>query len=98
MADRTTGLTPNRWRSDPKDGRSAGTLSQFVRETLAARGGACTRAQLYDSILADGRFAERVEQRQGISGLLDYMRRSGFIEIEGELIRRTRRVVGRPNR
>lgn len=90
------GLTPNRWRSNPQDGRSSGTLSQLVREALAHHCGVCTRSQLLDLLKADPRVAPGRALAQALPRVLDYLKQSGFIEVEGELVSRTRREVGRP--
>lgn len=90
--------TPNRWRSKPPDGRSSGTLTQLVRDILAGQGGVCTRSQLLHILEADPRVAPGLALAQALPRVLDYMKRSGFIEVEGELVRRRRREVGRPLR
>ena len=89
---------PNRWRLDLVDGRSTGSLYEFVRRALADHEGHCTRARLLDAILADPHAAERLKRSQGFTALLQNMKRSGFVELEGDLVRATRRRVGRQYR
>jgi hypothetical protein len=74
---------------------SGGSLYQFVRETLAERGGTCSRTELLSAILADANAAQRLALSQGLSPLLQNMKHSGFIELDGQLVRRTKRKVGR---
>ena len=71
------------------------TLYEFVRSTLAARGGIISRGELLAVIQADPQAAERLERSQGYSRVLGNMKYSGFIELEGDLVRRTSRKVGR---
>lgn len=39
--------------------------------------------------------ARRLERSQGFSRLLDNMKHSGFIEFDGDIVRRTGRRIGR---
>ena len=79
-----------------KKGRAAAvTLYQLIRETLDEHGGSCLRAELLVAILANPHAAERLSCSQGFSRLLQNMRNSGFIELNGELVRRTKRRVRR---
>ena len=71
------------------------TLYQLIRETLDERGGSCLRTELLVAILADPLAAERLARSQGFTRLLQNMRNSGFIELDGELVKRTERRVGR---
>lgn len=81
--------------SDREDGRSMGSLFKFIREKLAAHNGVCTREELLRAILADPAASERLEQSQGFSALLGNMKSSGFVEFDGDLVRRTSRRYGR---
>ena len=74
------------------------TLYQFVREQLAARGGTCTRAELLAAIRVNPDGLAKLERSRGFSALLSNMKHSGFIEIDGEVIRRTGRRVGHRHR
>ena len=71
------------------------TLYQFVREELERRGGACSRGELLNAILANPDGAERLARSQGFPRMLQNMKHSAFIELEGQLVRRTNRKVGR---
>ena len=75
--------------------RSRGSLYQLVRQALAERGGRCTRAELLAIIAQDPDAARRLEQGQGLSRLLQNMKHSGFVELDGDLVRRTTRRLGR---
>ncbi|MES2326262.1 MAG: hypothetical protein V4499_02880 [Pseudomonadota bacterium] len=74
---------------------SRGSLYEFVRRALAERGGRCTRAELLAIIEEDPASARRLQQSQGFSRPLQNMKHSGFIELDGEIVRRTARRVGR---
>lgn len=73
----------------------SGTLYGLIRQTLAAGGGRCSKGDLLSAILADPVAAQRLARSQGFARLLDNMRHDGFIEVEGQLVLRTRRKVGR---
>lgn len=75
--------------------RSRGSLYELVRQVLAEHGGRCTRAELLAIIEQDPAAARRLEQGQGFSRLLQNMKHSGFIGLDGELVHRTARQVGR---
>jgi hypothetical protein len=71
------------------------TLYEFIRQTLEGRGGTCSRSELLNAILRDPEASQRLaDNRQGFPRLLQNMRHSGFIELEGDLVRRTDRRVG----
>jgi hypothetical protein len=70
------------------------SIYQLVRDMLEAHGGACSPGQLLDAILADPAAAERLARSQGFTRVLDNMRHSGFIEVDGEIVRRTKRRPG----
>lgn len=86
---------PNRWRSDRVDGRSVGSLHEFIRRELAAHDGVRTRAQLLDAIWRNPHAAERLERTQGFAAVLGNMKSSGFVELDHELVRATSRRLGR---
>lgn len=71
------------------------SLYQFVRDALNSRGGVCSRDELLAAIQADPDAARRLGLSQSFSRLLQNMKHSGFIELDGDLVRRTKRLVGR---
>ena len=90
----TSGSSPLRLHLDRVDGRSAGSLHEFIRQTLAAHGGACTREELLSAILADATASERLTRTQGFTGVLGNMKSSGFVAFDGDIVRRTNRRYG----
>lgn len=86
---------PNRWRSDRADGRSAGSLYEFIRRELAAHDGVRTRSQLLEAIRRDPRASERLERSRGFAALLGNMKSSGFVELDKDVVRATGRRLGR---
>ena len=70
------------------------SLYQFVRDTLAARGGTCTREELLDAIHANPAASSRLERSEGFGRLLINMKHSGFITLDADIVRATRRRVG----
>lgn len=91
--------------ADPGPHRPAGappeqvaTLYQFVRDRLEAKGGTATRAELLAAIRGNPAARAKLEGSRGFSALLSNMKHSGFIELDGETVRRTRRPVGRRRR
>ena len=91
---------PIKWRAGVPDGRSVGSVSQFIREYLCRHGGSCTRDELLRAIRAEPKLFAKLERGQGLARLVQNMRHSGFVTIEGELVRATsrtlRRTVERP--
>lgn len=85
---------PRDWRLDGTDPRTAGSLYEFVRRTLSEHRGVCTRTQLLEAILADPNASDRLKRTRGFSALLNNMKHSGFIQLEAELVRRTKRRYG----
>lgn len=85
---------PLRWRPGSPDGRSAGSLSQFVREHLVRSGGGCTRDQLLQAIQRESDLAVRLERGQGLGRLLQNMKYSGFVTLLGETVLATERTLG----
>jgi hypothetical protein len=71
------------------------SLYAFVRQALELRGGSCLRLELLADIEGDPEAAHRLRQTDGFSRLLINMKFSGFIELDGDVIRRTKRRVGR---
>ena len=74
------------------------SLYQLVRDTLEQHGGTCSRGELLNAILNDSAEAERLARGQGFSRLLGNMKHSGFIEIDGQTIRRAKRCLGHRHR
>lgn len=74
--------------------RNPASLYDFVRETLEFRGGSCSRRELLAAIQAHPRAASLLECGQGYTRLLLNMKHSGFVELEGDWVRRTKRRVG----
>lgn len=74
---------------------SRGSLYEFVRRMLAERGGCCTKSELLSAIRANPDAAQRLERSQGFARLLQNMKHSGFIRLEGDMVRRTSRQLGR---
>ena len=75
--------------------RSRGSLYEFVRATLAEHGGSCTKQELLSAMKTDPDMAQRLERSQGLARLLQNMKHSGFIVLDGDMVRRTGRRVGR---
>ena len=71
------------------------TLYEFVRKTLEASGGSCLRGELLNAIVRNDESARRLSQSKGFEALLNNMKHSGFIELHGEVVRRTKRRVGK---
>jgi hypothetical protein len=71
------------------------TLYELVRRTLAERGGECHKGELLNAILMNPDAAQRLARGRGFNALLRNMKYSGFIEIDGQHVRRTARRVGR---
>lgn len=86
---------PIRLQRDRVDGRTSGSLYEFVRRTIAAHGGACTRTELLNAILADPAASARLERTKGFTAVLDNMKYSGFVVFDGDVVRRTARRYGR---
>ena len=74
--------------------RNPASLYDFVREMLALRGGSCSRRELLAAIQAHPRAESLLERSQDYTCLLLNMKHSGFVELEGDLVRRTKRRVG----
>ena len=74
---------------------SRGSLYEFVRQTLAENGGSCTKVALLAAIQSDSHAAQRLQKGLGFGRLLVNMKHSGFIEMDGDIVRRTKRRVGR---
>jgi len=85
---------PIRWRRHVYAPGCAESLSQFIRDMLERHGGACTRGETLSAIRARPTMSERLDAGQGLSRLLQNMKHSGFVTLEGEIVRRTIRRVG----
>lgn len=86
---------PLKWRCGSPDGRSTGSLSQFIRELLCQHGGVSSREDLLRAIQRKPKLAARLAQGQGLAALLRNMRHSGYVTIEGETVKATRRTIKR---
>lgn len=75
------------------DGRSAGSISQFIREYLVQHGGACTRDELLQAIRREPELPARLDHGQGLDRLLQNMRYSGFVTISGTSVRASPRTI-----
>jgi len=86
---------PIEWRAGLPDGRSAGSLSQFIREYLCRHGGRCTRDELLRAIRAEPDLLARLERCQGLPRLLMNMHYSGFVTTDGEIVTATAKTLRR---
>lgn len=86
---------PNKLRFRVPDGRSAGSISQFIREYLVRHGGACARDELLQAIRREPELAARLDRGQGLARLLQNMCYSGFVTIDGEIVTATSRTIRR---
>ena len=86
---------PIRLDLDRVDGRTSGSLHEFIRRTLATHGGACTRAELLNAIAEDLGASARLERTKGFAAVLYNMKSAGFVVFDGNLVRRTARRYGR---
>lgn len=87
--------TPERWRLRPPDYRSQGTISQFIREAICARGGSCTLAELERAIVQDGRWADRLGRKRFLSNILWTLRDYGDIRTDADLVIATAKTLRR---
>lgn len=71
------------------------TLYELIRRTLDENGGTSSRQSLLEAIQRNPEANARLAMGRGFSALLSNMKHSGFIEIHGDMIRRSRRQVGR---
>ena len=79
----------------PPDGRSRGTLAQAVREHLCREGGTSSREQIEAALQADSRLASKLEKHVGVGRLLYELKIGGFVTLEGETVRATKRTLQR---
>ena len=87
-------LTPIRWRSGPPPGQHS-SLYQVVRKHLWRMGGACSRDELLTLMLDDPSVGKRLQEGQGFVRLLNNMRHSGDVLLEGQIVRATSRALRR---
>ena len=83
---------PLKWRLSPPDGRSMGSISQFVREYLVQHDGVATRDELLKALNSVPHLAHRLTRGQGLNRLLQNLRHSGFVTLEGERVEATERT------
>lgn len=70
-------------------------MHEFIRRALADHGGVCSRVQLLLAISADPHASERLTRsKRGFIAILGNMKSSGFVEFDGDLVRRTSRRYG----
>lgn len=86
---------PYRWRSRLPDTRSIGTMYQFIRDELRRRGGKCSRDELLRTLKSDAVIANRLAASQGFGPLLNNMRNSGEIVVDGDVVAATPRAMRR---
>ena len=86
---------PIKWRAGVPDGRSAGSLSQFIREYLCRHEGRCTRDELLQAIRRRPELLAKLERGQGLARLVQNMRHSGFVTIDGDIVTATSRTLRR---
>lgn len=82
-------------RVGPPTAGVSGSMYEFVRQFLLERGGSCTRAELVAALEANPAMRERLARSQGFAALLNNMRHSGVITVEGEIIHPTQRTQRR---
>ena len=83
---------------DGVDGRSKNSLAAFIRRTLSAHDGVCNRRQLLQCVLEDPEACQLLKHGSSFSSALLNMKYSGFLEFEGDLVRRTSRRYGHMRR
>jgi hypothetical protein len=86
---------PIKWRRRAPDGRSAGSISQFVREYLVRHGGTCTRDELLQAIRREPALSARLDRSQGFDRVLQNMRYRGFVMISGDSVKASPRTIRR---
>ena len=87
-------LIPIRWRTGPPPGQR-GSLYQVVREHLWRLGGSCSRDELLTLMWRNRSVRRRLQEGQGYVRLLNNMRHSGELVLEGKTVRATARALRR---
>ena len=82
-------------RVGPPTSGVPGSLYDFVRRHVFAKGGSCTRDELVEAITADPGMNTRLASCQGFRALLNNMQHSGDIILDGEMVRVTGRTLRR---
>ena len=90
-----TSRIPIKWRAGVPDGRSVGSVSQFIREHLCRHGGSCTRDELLRAIRGEPTLLAKLERGQGLPRLVQNIRHSGFVTIDGDIVTATSRTLRR---
>lgn len=85
------------WRVGPPISGVAGTLYDFVRHFLSNCGGSACRISVEEALLSDPLMRQKLERSRGFQSLINNMRHSGDITVEGENVRMTARSVRRIN-
>ncbi len=75
-----------KWRVGPPTSGVAGSLYDFVRRYLCAHEGACSRDKLLTALMAEPKMWERLSRSQGFKALLQNMRHSGDVDLEGDVV------------
>ena len=70
-------------------------MSQFVREFLVRQGGTCTRDQILEAMRQEPAMAARLERGQGLNSLLNNLRNSGFVILNGQTVTASDRTIRR---
>jgi hypothetical protein len=70
-------------------------IYDFVRLYLCAREGTCSRDELLAALLAEPRTKERLSRSRGFTALLNNMRHSGDIVLDGAVVRPSPRTFRR---
>lgn len=81
-------------RSESADARTVGSLYKFVRDYLEQKDEQCTRSELLSAIEADADARQRLRKGRGFARLLQNMKHSGFVLVDGDRIIRTKRRFG----
>ena len=85
--DNTEAPTPRRWRTLPPDGRSRGSMAQFVREFLTDNPQGWSRLDLRIIVRGKPEFAATLSGNpNAFYNLIGRMRRGGEIEDQGGLL------------
>ena len=88
-------LAQRKWRVGPPTRGTPGTLYDFVRRMLCERGGSCLRHELLEAIEADLGMKARLAASRGFAALVNNMRHSGDILVDGQTIVASPRTLRR---
>lgn len=82
-------------RVGPPTSGVPGSMYDFVRRYLLARGGSCSRQELIAALQADPVMRERLARSKGFAALLNNMRHSGDVAQIGQTVMATARTLRR---